>query len=111
MTARLYMFRGSEADNDQSPTIQLNAESGEPLSDDEREELVESTGWPTTRRYARTLHGTNAAFQRDPQYAHAFKSFDKALHWIDMRWPVWFALAALFGLAAAALGIWAGPQQ
>lgn len=107
------MFHGSEADNDhphtaaveKSPMASPAWKSGEPLSDDEREELIEATDWPTTRRYARTLHGIDAAFPRDPGYADPFICFEALLDWFDKRLALWFGVAAFIGAAAAMLNI------
>lgn len=50
MNTRPYYFLGAEADNDQ-PLV--------------------ANGTPTTRRYARSMHGVDAAFPQDAAYADA----------------------------------------
>jgi hypothetical protein len=87
MAARILPFRGTEADSEAPMAYTgddrrrvpsaipffIEDAQPEPLSDDEREELARQDGeWPTTRRYARTLHGVDSAFPRDPEYAEAF---------------------------------------
>lgn len=117
MSARLYMFRGSEADNDVGVSYAgddrrrlpgdrpffVGETIPEPISDDEREELADATGWPTTRRFARSVHGSDAAFPASPEYADPVQRFDRALTWFDARWPLWFAIAACIGLVLALL--------
>ena len=107
MTARIFQFRGTEADSDHSPVprhaVSSGAQQPEPIDDDEREELADATGWPTTRRFARSVHGSDAAFPASPEYADPVQRFDRALTWFDARWPLWFAIAACIGLVLALL--------
>ena len=79
----VYMFRGTEADSDHSPdprhTVFGGAQQPEPLSDDEREELIgANSDWPTTRRFARSAHGVDAAWPNDADYADPFERFTRA---------------------------------
>lgn len=118
MTARIFQFRGTEADSE-APMAYFGDDRRrmpgdrpffigkampEPLTDDEREDLIEADeGAPTTRRFARSMYGTDAAFPVSPEYANPFERFDRALTWFDARWPLWFAIAAGIGLVLALL--------
>lgn len=109
MTARIYMFRGSEADNDQPmvPTIIVSMRPA-PLSDDEHEQLADGVfGWPTTRRFPRTLHAADSAFPRSPEYADPFERFhatfseqDRQVDTLSQKWLERFGF--LIGIAALA---------
>ena len=103
MSAHIFQFRGTEADADHSsaPRHAFFTDT-EPLSDDEREQLAEESA-PTTRRFARSMYGTDAAFRNSPEYADPIERFERALTWIDARWPLWFAIAAGVGLVLALL--------
>lgn len=59
----------------------------------------------TTRRYPRTLHGVDAAFPNDPDYADPFLHFEAALDWIDGKWPLVFALAVAIGALLGYLAV------
>lgn len=79
MTARIFQFRGTEADSDQPLIAHAYAACPEPLSDDEREELTgANSDWPTTRRFARSAHGVDAAWPNDADYADPFERFTRA---------------------------------
>lgn len=83
MSGNISRFRGSEADNDHPlvprDTFFADAQQPEPLSDDEREELIgANSDWPTTRRFARSAHGVDAAWPNDADYADPFERFTRA---------------------------------
>jgi hypothetical protein len=56
---------------------------------------------PTTRRYARTLHGVDSAFPRDPEYADPIVRFERALTWTESRWWLLFIAAGVIGALLA----------
>lgn len=82
MSARIFQFRGTEADSDHSPVprhaVSSGAQQPEPIDDDEREELAGANAdWPTTRRFARSAHGSDAAFPASPEYADPIERFTR----------------------------------
>jgi hypothetical protein len=83
MTARIFRFHGTEADSDM-PLVPrpffVTDPQPEPLGDDEREQLAaeEFPDWPTTRRFARTTHGIDAAFRHDDAYTDPFERSTRA---------------------------------
>lgn len=65
-----------------------------------REDTDADDGWPTARRFSRTLTGTEAAFPHDPEYAHV----SEAPQHRGAPWVWWLYLAvAVAGFAASAL--------
>lgn len=80
-----------------------------PETDDDRDERSD---WPTTRRYARTLHGADSAFPRDPEYASAFDRFsdsfieqDRERETLFRKWRPLLSSLALLALFALFAGI------
>ena len=101
MSARIFRFRGTEADSDHSPdprhTVFGGAQQPEPIGDDEREELAgANSDWPTTRRFARSAHGVDAAWPNDADYADPFERFtaasfaeqDRDVQELSWKWSV-----------------------
>lgn len=65
--------------------------------------------FPTVRTFPRTMHGIEAAFPHDPEYASAMQRFEGALDWFNDRAPLWFILSACIGaVAGVAAIVWGG---
>lgn len=63
--ARAMRFAGTEADSTFTPVCEAPDEA--------------DSGWPTTRRFARTLTGVDSAFPGDVAYADPFGRFEHQL--------------------------------
>ena len=116
MSARIFLFRGTEADSDHSPVPRHAVSSGvqqpEPIDDDEREELAGANAdWPTTRRFARSAHGSDAAFPASPEYADPFERFttvsfaeqDRDVQELSWKWSVRCIYTIAVGVVIALL--------
>jgi len=88
-----------------------------PLSDDEREDLAGAVSdWPTTRRFARSAHATDAAFPNDAAYADPFERFTRAsfvdqdaqvqVQALSQKWAQRCIYAIAIGVVVALLGGW-----
>ncbi len=91
MTARIFAFRGTEADSDQTLVQHAYAACPEPSDD---RDLME-----TTRCYPRTLHGARAAFPRDPEFADPFAmSFAMQDAQVRSLWRKWLGRIGCFAV-------------
>ncbi len=86
--ANLQRFHGTEADSTHSPTLT----EGDTLPPSL--ELADDSGWPTTRKFARSMFSDSAAFPHAVEYAKPIERFERGLDWLD-RWRVWGAIAGL----------------
>ena len=59
--ARAMRFAGTEADSTFTPVCEAPDEA--------------DSGWPTTRKFARSMYGTDAAWPDEPQYASPVQTF------------------------------------
>lgn len=62
-----------------------------------------------SQRVRRSRYGADGAFPQSADYACAVERprFESWLDWIDARWPLWFALAAVVGFVWSLLS---GPR-
>ena len=116
MSAHIFQFRGTEADADHSsaPRHAFFTDT-EPLSDDEREQMAGAVSdWPTTRRFARSAHGIDAAWTDEPEYADPFERFTRAsfvdqdaqVQALSQKWAQRCIYAIAIGVVVALLGGW-----
>ncbi len=86
--ANALRFHGTEADSSVPPTLT----EGDPLPPSLT--MDEDSGWPTTRKFARSMFSDSAAFPHAVEYAKPIERFERGLDWLD-RWRVWGAIAGL----------------
>lgn len=91
MSAQPIYFRGTVLD---------------PLSDDDRDALGEY-GHPTTRRYPRTLHGCDAAFTRDAEYADPItRDVPQSMWDVELKHPALIAVYVIGAVAVVSVLAW-----
>jgi hypothetical protein len=69
-------------------------------------------GWPTTRRFSRTLHGVDSAWPNDPKYADPFERWEAAqieqhAEAVALSWK-WASRCVAVIAAGVAVALWRG---